>query len=163
MMPPEYLLEVAKATIRATSYYFLITLGDTGQAHARLMQPFAPKEDLTIWSGASPKSRKIRDIRQDRQVTLAFHDPADTAYVALVGSAQVEDDLNERLQRWREEWGAFFPAGPAGDDYGLIHCIPWCIELMNLARHVHPDPFGLRHAVLVRPGVSWVVEEGSAP
>ena len=52
-MPPEYLLEVAKATIRATAYCFLITLGDTGQAHARLMQPFAPEEDLTIWFGTS--------------------------------------------------------------------------------------------------------------
>ena len=102
-MPPEYLLEVAKATIRATAYCFLITLGDTGQAHARLIQPFAPNEDLTIWFGTSLKSRKIRDIRQDSWVTLAFHDPADTTYVALVGSAQVEDDLNERLQRWREE------------------------------------------------------------
>jgi hypothetical protein len=39
-MTPEYLLEVAKATMRATAYCFLITLGDTGQAHVRLMQPF---------------------------------------------------------------------------------------------------------------------------
>jgi hypothetical protein len=39
-MTPEYLLEVAKATMRATAYCFLIPLGDTGQDHVRLMQPF---------------------------------------------------------------------------------------------------------------------------
>jgi general stress protein 26 len=79
--------------------------------HARRPRPspcqidvtLSPQEDLTIWFGTSPKSRKIRDILQDSWVTLSFHDPTDTAYMALFSSAQVEDDLNERLQRWREE------------------------------------------------------------
>jgi len=36
-MTPEDLLDMAKATIRATAYCLLITLSDTGQAHAKLM------------------------------------------------------------------------------------------------------------------------------
>jgi general stress protein 26 len=158
MLTPEYVLEVAKHTITATEYCFFMTQGTTGQIHARLMQPFAPEEDLTLWFGTSPRSRKVRDLQQQCLVTVAFHQPIANAYVALVGLAQVEDNLTARWQRWREEWRRFFPAGPAGEDYVLIKVVPERLEVMSFVRQVTPPPFGLRPAVLVRSGDVWILE-----
>jgi general stress protein 26 len=163
MLTPEYVLEVATHTMTATEYCFFMTRGSTGQVNARLMQPFAPEEDLTLWFGTSPRSRKGRDIQQQSQVTVAFHQAAANAYVALVGLAQVEDDLTVRRQRWREEWRAFFPAGPAGEDYVLIKVVLARLEVLNFVRQVTPSPFGLCPAVLVRHGDVWVLEEPGAP
>jgi general stress protein 26 len=134
-----------------------------GQMHTRLMQPFPPEEDLTLWFGTSPRSRKIQDIQQQPRVTVAVHQAAANSYVTLVGQAQLEDDLTARWQRWREEWRAFFPAGPAGEDYVLLRVVPSRLEVLNFVRQVTPIPFGLRPAVLVRHGDGWVLEEPGEP
>ncbi|MFN8459693.1 MAG: pyridoxamine 5'-phosphate oxidase family protein, partial [Anaerolineae bacterium] len=104
MMTSEHLLEVAVATIKAAEYCFLITLSEAGQANARLMQPFEPEPDLTIWFGASPTSRKVQEIRRASQVTLAYHYAQENAYAILSGSAQVVDDLSLKRKYWRESW-----------------------------------------------------------
>jgi general stress protein 26 len=163
MLTVEYVLEVAKHMITATEYCFLMTQGPAGQIHARLMQPFAPEEDITLWFGTSPRSRTVRDIQQHTQVTVAFHQAIAHAYVALGGAARIEDNLTARQQRWREEWRAFFPAGPTGEDYVLIQVVPSRLEVMSFVRQVTPAPFGLCPAVLVRRGNVWVMEESSDP
>ncbi len=151
-------LEAAKASIKSAEYCFLITLSASGEAQARLVQPFEPEQDLTIWFGTSPETRKVSEIQLDSRATVAVHDAKETAYVTLLGSAQVERDINKKRKYWREEWAAFTPGGPEGDDYVLIKFAPSRIELMNFARGILPKPYGLRPAILVRSGDSWVVE-----
>lgn len=95
-MSAEHLFAVAARTIRAAEYCFLVTLAASGQPHVRLMQPFAPEDDLTIWFGTNPQSRKIQEIQRDSRVALSFHHAAETAYVTLVGTAQMVDDRQAR-------------------------------------------------------------------
>ena len=64
-------IEVARITIEPKDYCFLITQSESGRANARLMQPFKPEEDLTIWFGSSPRSRKVREIAAKRGMLLA--------------------------------------------------------------------------------------------
>lgn len=156
-MTAERLLAVARETIRAAEYCFLITQDRSGQVSTRLMQPFDPEPDLTIWMGASPKSRKVRQIREDGRATLAYQDKASNAYAVLSGSAAIVDDPAQRRHYWREGWEAFFKQGPEGEDYVLIRFTPNRIELMNFAQEVAPEPYGLRPAVLLRQGEGWVV------
>jgi general stress protein 26 len=161
-MPPmtaQFLLETAKSSMRTAEYCFLITLGKSGEANARLVQPFEPEADMTIWIGTWSKSRKVREIRQNNQVTLAFHDKDDTAYVTLLGSAHIESDINKKRTYWREEWVAFTPHGPEGEDYIVIKFIPTRIELMSFGSGVLPQPYGLKPAVLVRSEDSWVADD----
>lgn len=157
MLTPAYVLEIAEAVMKGAYYCFLATLDESGRINARLMQPFAPEPDLTIWFGTSPKSRKIHDIQQRPRVTVAFQEAVEPAYVALSGSAQIVDDINLRQTYWREEWRNFFPDGPSGDDYVLIKFIPSQIEVLHFARQVTPEPFGLQPAVLVRFAEAWVL------
>jgi len=43
VMTPEYLLKIAKDTIEAVEYCFLITRSELGQANARLVQHLKPE------------------------------------------------------------------------------------------------------------------------
>jgi general stress protein 26 len=156
-MTAERLLAVTRATIEAAEYCFLITRGAAGQANARLMMPFPAEEDLTIWMGASPGSRKVRELQADDRTTLGYPLAQDGAYVTLLGTASIERDLDLRKQYWRRRFVQFWPEGPESDDYALIKFLPSRIELMNVALEVAPDPDGLRFAVLVRDGAAWAV------
>jgi len=64
----------------------------------------------------------------------------------------VETDLNERQRHWHDDSIDYFPAGPGGDDYVHQICAVQ-MELMNFARDVTPEPFGLQPAALVRSSV----------
>ena len=155
----ELLLENAKSSMRSAEYCILITLGDSGEANARLVQPFEPEADMTIWVGTWSKSRKVREIQKDGRVTLAFHDKENTAYVTLLGSAQIENDISQKRKYWREEWLGFIPQGPDGDDYVLVKFIPLRIELMSFASGVLPKPYGLKPAVVVRSEDLWILAD----
>jgi general stress protein 26 len=156
---PELVIEAAEKSIGSVDYCFLITLGESGQPHARLVQPFEAEPHLTIWVGTWAESRKVGEIQKDSRVALAFYDEKDTAYVTLLGSAQVESDIKKRRKYWREDWIGFLPKGPEGDDYVLIKFVPSRIELMSFGRGILPRPFGLRPAVLVRSGDSWALAD----
>ena len=151
-------LEVARITMEAKDYCFFVTLSESGHASARLMQPFKPEEDLTIWFGTSPRSRKVREIAANDHVTVTYENAGDHAYVTLRGQAQVERDLDARRKYWRQEWARFWPAGPGDEDYVLIKFIPSRIELMSIYRNVVPDP-RLQPAVLVREGDEWLAAD----
>jgi general stress protein 26 len=155
----EFLLETAKSCMKGAEYCFLITLGDEGEPNARLVQPFEPEEDMTIWVGTWSKSRKAKEIQKDSRVTLAFHDKEGTAYVTLLGKAQIESDTNLKRKYWREEWLGFLPQGPDGVDYVLVKFMPLRIELMSFSRGVLPRPYGLRPAVAHRSEDLWVVAD----
>jgi general stress protein 26 len=152
-------LEVARATIEGVEYCFLITESESGEANARLMQPFKPDEDLTIWFGASPRSRKVREIKAHDRVTVAYEHPEEGAYVTLLGRAVLERDVELRGKYWRRRWVRYWPEGPESDDYVLIKFMPERLELMSEAREVAPDPI-MQPGVLVREGDEWVVAGG---
>ena len=153
------ILETAKSSMKSAEYCMLITLGEGGEANARLVQPFEPEPDMTIWVGTWSKSRKVREIQKDSRVTLAFYDRDSTAYVTLLGLAGIENDLNKKRKYWREEWIGFIPQGPDGEEYVLVKFIPFRIELMSFANGVLPQPYGLKPAVVIRLEDLWVVAD----
>ena len=92
---------------------------------------------------------------------MAFHDREGTAYVTLLGSAQIERDINKKRKYWREEWIGFIPQGPDGDDYVLVKFIPIRIELMSFGSGILPKPYGLKPAVVIRSEDLWVLADNS--
>jgi general stress protein 26 len=155
----ELIVENARSIIRSAEYCFLITLGEKGEPNARLVQPFEPQADMTIWIGTWSRSRKVQEIQKDNRVTLAFHDKNGTAYVTLLGSAQIERDTRKKRKYWREEWIGFLPQGPEGDDYVLVKFIPSRMELISFSRSILPQPYGLKPAIAVRSEDLWVVAD----
>ena len=157
-MTPEQVLEAVKATISPLRFCTLITIGEDGHPSARLMQHFAPQDDLTIWFGTHPDSRKVIEITKDNRMTIIFHSLPDNGYVTLCGTARLENKLEKRQVLWYDDWGAFYEGGPGGDAYMLIEFTPTRIEILNFARNITPPPYGIAHANLIRDGDSWVLD-----
>lgn len=138
-------------------YCLLATLGESC-IDARVLQPFPPGPDLDVWLGTSRRSRKAAQLRADSRATLAYEDDGKGAAVVLVGRVQIVDALEERRRRFMPSWWAFYPDGPEGDDYVLLHFVPDRVEVWDVSRRVTPEPFGMRAARVVRRNGTWEEE-----
>jgi general stress protein 26 len=159
MNPPSIpdLLNLARVVMEGAEFCFLVTHSRQGEMHARLMQPFLPEDDLSVWFGASRNSRKVHEIEANQLVTLTYHFQAENAYVSVQGAATFSDDLSLRNRYWRKEWIKFWPGGPEQDDYSLIQVKPYQIEIMDFKRGVAPAPYGLRPLILTKELDAWVI------
>jgi general stress protein 26 len=159
-MTPDELIKLARDIIAKTPHCFVITINRIGQPNARLMEHFAPEDDLTLWIGTDAVSQKVTHIIENTQVTIADEDPANYAYVMLQGSAQIVQNPDIQRQYWREDWREFFPEGPESTNYVLIKFTPHRLEMMSHAQGIAPSRFGLKPIVLIRqPDDTWAVDE----
>jgi general stress protein 26 len=116
----------------------LITLDNSGQPRARVMDAFAPDENLVVWLATSRKSRKVEQIGNDPRVTLYYFDSNTMSYVTLLGTAELVDDPLEKAQRWKDGWEAFYPG--EREDYLLIRVVPRQLEVISFAHGIAGDP-----------------------
>ena len=121
----------------------------------RQVQPLSIDDDMAIWVGTSPRSRKVAEITDTAQATVAVEHFDAFAYASIACDAQIVVDGEERGHRWIEELRPFFPAGPGGDDFVLIRLTPHSIELMDFSLDITPDPYGLVPAVTRRIDGEW--------
>jgi general stress protein 26 len=152
---PAEMVQAAREVMEAAPYCFLITVDRAGQPQARLMQQFPPEADLTVWMGTNPKSRKVAQIRATPRATVACSDAKGPGYVTLTGRARVVDNLTERRRRWRADWDAHFPGGPAGPNYALIEFSPERLELVSGTHKIGITPGSPRPPALVRRSGVW--------
>jgi general stress protein 26 len=151
----DQLLASARAIMKEADYCFFMTHGESGEIDARLMHPFEPDAEFNVWLGASPRSRKVREILKQKSATLAYISPRSTAYVTIVGTAAIEKDLNLKRKYWRAYWTDMYPGGPENDEYVLIKIMPYRIEFMNFTNAALPQPFGLKPNGLERKDGVW--------
>lgn len=147
--------------MKEADYCFFMTHGESNQINARLMHPFEPDSDFNVWLGASPNSRKVREVLRQNKVTLAFINPRSTAYITIVGTAVLDSNIDLKRKYWRAYWSDMYPGGPENDEYILIKVVPDRIELMDFADSALPQPYGLKPQGLARRGGAWsVIESG---
>lgn len=132
------LMIAAKEIMTAAGTCALITLDEEGRPRVRVMDPFIPESDLTVWFGTNPKSRKVNQIKKDPRVTLYYLDSDASGYVMIHGKAQLVDDQKEKEKRWKDEWKAFYPNKPEG--YLLIKVTPEWMEVISYTRGITGDP-----------------------
>lgn len=152
---PELVLRAGLDIARGAEFTFLITSGAGDVPSARLMQPFPPSDDFTVWLGTSPASRKAEELRVNPAATLAYQAADSTGYVSVRGVASLVTDAEARAAHWREDWQAFFPGGPTGDGYVLVQVVAHELEVVDFARGITPPPYGLKSATIVRDGADW--------
>lgn len=149
MLEPSSLVGVARELLSSWPYGLLATAAE-GQPQARLTQHLLIEEDLTVWIGTSPRSRKVAAITACSGATYTVEDRSRFAYVTLSGRAEVVADWKSTTGLWIEDLRPFFPDGPGGGDFVLVRLKTEEVELMSFADGVHPDPYGLVPAVLQR-------------
>jgi general stress protein 26 len=129
-------------------YATFITLDDTGHPQARMVDPFEPEEDFTIWVATNARSRKVAQVEADPRVTLTWFDKDGESYVTLLGSAQTVRDPRERERRWKDEWETFYEDRHRGDDYLLIRVRPIRLEIVSERHGMTNDPVTWRPVVV---------------
>jgi general stress protein 26 len=134
----DQLITAAREIISSTRYCALITLDSSGRPQARTVDPFAPDEDMKIWIGTNPRSRKVAELRRNRRVTLYYFDRDAEAYVSISGTARLVNDPKEKAKRWKKEWKEFYP--DRARDYLLIAVTPEKLELVNVKKGIVGDP-----------------------
>src|SRR6266545_5256150 len=131
------LIATAREIMGAARYCALITLDSKGRTHARTMDPFPPDENMMIWFGTNPLSRKVAEIRRNNRVTVYYFDREGPAYVTISGIARLVSDPRERARRWKDEWKAFYPDREKG--YLLIAVTPQELEIVSEKKGIVGD------------------------
>lgn len=136
--PRDRVVSAARDVIAAARYGALITLDSTGHPRARVMDPFPPEADMTVWLATNPKSRKVGHLRNDPRVTLYYFDPGSLSYVTLTGVARLVDDPGEKARRWKEGWQMFYP--DRDKSYMLVAVTPVRLEVVSMKHGLTGDP-----------------------
>ncbi len=130
-------IDAAKEIMIAAGNCALVTLDSEGRPRIRTMDPFTPDEDLTVWLGTNPKSRKVEQIKNDPRVTLYYFDKAAAGYVMIHGNALLVNDIDVKKVRWKENWNAFYP--DKNENYLLIKVSPYWMEVVSYMHGIAGD------------------------
>ena len=126
-------IAAARDIMEQARYCTLVTVGEDGQRQARIVDAFAPQDDLTVWIGTNPLTRKVAQIRKDPRVTLLYFDTARMSYVTLLAKAAVVNDADEKAKRWKDAWAGLYKDKNRGDDYTLVRVTPFRAEIVSPA------------------------------
>jgi len=137
--------------MNAARYCTLATIASDGQPQARIVDPFAPEQDLTIWIATNASSRKVDEIRRDPRVTLLYFNTAASEYVTVIGTALVTTDPKQKAAHWKTDWATFYKNQNKGDDYVLIRVTPSRLEVVSEKRGIRTDPKTWRPTTIVIP------------
>ena len=132
------LTSVARTIITNAGICTLITLNEDGLPMARAMDPFLPESDFTVWFGTNPKSRKVKQIKNNPIVTLYYLDKDASGYVVIHGRAELVNEPSEKEKHWKTEWQAFYPNKT--EDYLLIKVVPNWMEVLSTTHGITGDP-----------------------
>ena len=131
------LVAEAREIMTTTRYCALITIDRSGRAQARTMDAFAPDENMIVWFGTNPLSRKVSEIRRRPRVTLYYFDRENQAYVTIHGTARLVNDAGEKARHFKDDWKAFYP--DRDKNYLLIEVRPLKLEVVNTKKGLVGD------------------------
>lgn len=137
---PSRVLHAAREVMLHARYCTLVTVGEDGQPQARIVDPFPPDDDLTVWIGTNPVSRKVGQIERDPRVTLLYFDAGAGAYVTLLGTAEKVTEADKKEEHWKSEWAGYYSDAYRGSDYVLLRVTPARLEIVSYAHGLVNDP-----------------------
>jgi general stress protein 26 len=70
------ILKAAHSVIVEARYATFVTIDEAGQPQSRIVDPFEPESDFTIWIGTNALTRKVSHLASNPRVTLLYFDRA---------------------------------------------------------------------------------------
>jgi general stress protein 26 len=134
------LLIMARTIIDSAQCRILITVDENGKPQARTMSTFPLEDNMTIWLGTNPRSRKVKQIKNNPNVMVYYYDTKSFSYVSVAGQARIVDDPDKRAKYWKEDWTRFYP--DPEKDYTLIEVTPKRIEICSFKYKLFWDSTG---------------------
>jgi general stress protein 26 len=104
---------------------------DGDQPRVRIVSPVV-ENDMSIWVTTRSTSRKVKQLRENPKICLAFVEPPDgDKAVTVIGEAQIIADLEKRKRVWKLapfDLYEHFPNGPDSDDFCVLKIVIKRIE-----------------------------------
>src|SRR4030043_1104138 len=104
---------------------------DGDQARGRIVSPIV-EDDMSIWVTTRSTSRKVKQLRENPKLCLAFVEPPDGDRAAIViGEALIIPDIEKKKRVWSLapfDLYEHFPDGPGSDDFCLLKIVIKRIE-----------------------------------
>jgi general stress protein 26 len=108
-----------------------LSTSDGDQPRVRTVSPIV-EDDMSIWITTRSTSRKVKQLRENPKICLAFVEPPDGDRDAIViGEAQIIPDIQKKRKVWNLapfDLYRHFPDGPTSSDFCLLKIIPKRIE-----------------------------------
>jgi general stress protein 26 len=108
-----------------------LATSDGDQPRVRTVSPIV-EDDMSIWVTTRGTSRKVKQLRQNPRICLAFVEPPDgDKAVTVIGEACIIPDMEKKRRVWKLapfDLYEHFPNGPDSDDFCLLKIIPKRIE-----------------------------------
>ena len=133
----EGVLDAARDIVATSRFCALVTIGADGTPNVRMMDAFAPDDDMVVWMATNTLSRKVEDLRRNPRVAIYYADPDAPGYVTIRGVARLVDDPDETRKRWKEEWSVLYLEDRS--NYILIEIRPETVEIVNLRAGVSSE------------------------
>src|SRR5450759_4175050 len=138
--PRAQVIAAAKDIMQEARYSTLITIGRDGQPQARIVDPFPPDSDLTIWIATNPLTRKVQEIHGDPRVTLLYFNATTFEYVTFMRTAVADTGSLAKAGHWKNAWASLYKDRNRGDDYLLLRMRPSRLEVVSVRRGIGNDP-----------------------
>lgn len=104
---------------------------DGDQPRVRTVSPIV-EDDLSIWVTTRSTSRKVKQLRENPKICLAFVEPPDGDKAAtVIGEARIMPDMEKKRRVWKLapfDLYEHFPNGPESNDFCLLKIVIKRIE-----------------------------------
>lgn len=127
----------AREIIDGSKYCNLISMGEDGYPNARIMDPFKPDKGWVIWMGTNLLSRKVREIKKNRKISVFYESPGGDGYVTLKGTGTINNEKENKKKYFKPEWKEFYPVDRKY--FVLIKFIPEKLEIVSYKKGLLGD------------------------
>lgn len=104
----KFIKEIALEIINSSEYSVLTTI-ENNYSYTRTMDHFEVGNDFIIYMGTNTYSRKVNQIKKNKNVTVHFNSNKNDGFVSISGNAYVSDDTDLKNKFWKEDWDKFYP------------------------------------------------------
>lgn len=117
--------------MKETCLHAYLATCDGDQPRVRSVSPII-EDNMSVWVTTYSTSRKVKQIRQNPRICLAFvEQPNGDKAAIVIGEAQITLDIEEKKRVWKLatfDLSEYFSNGPDSDEFCLLKIIIKRIE-----------------------------------
>lgn len=114
------------AIMKANCLHAYLATCDGEQPRVRPVSPIV-ENDMSIWVTTFSTSRKVKQLKQNPRICLAFvEQPRGDKAAFVIGEARITADLEVRKRVWglaSFDLTEYFPGGPESDEFCLLEIV----------------------------------------
>lgn len=117
--------------MKDNSLHAYLSTCDGDQARGRIVSPIV-EDDMSIWVTTRSTSRKVKQLRENPKICLAFVElPNGDKAATVIGEARIIQDIRKKRRVWKLapfDLYEHFSDGPDSDDFCLLKIVIRKIE-----------------------------------